>query len=455
MTVPLSPPSADLEEPPPPTGRVLTVGLVGVGLVLTAFVLGLATNAPRQGFDTHPWDGPRALLSILGLFLAGCAVSMRPGWYGGWLCGAAAGLLGYGLGAPPPYGTEWHVAPPRDWFAAVPNSWDSIQLFFGVAGVIGLVGAVVTRLPARARYGLALCWAAYHFAGITSAITSPPPSPWLADQYWNRVAKRYLQFCYLNNAYQFYSPDPGPACELWVCLEYKAPAAEDKAPRVEDDPEAPKDCAWAFIPRRKEHYQDPLGLTYYRRLSLAERVAQYVSQSYVPLAPEQQQMYARRQRVTNEIPRRGWRDEMEYRLPNDLVTRHTLPSFARHLAAAYGQPGKEVKSVKIYRTLHYIIDLDQFHGQDLGTGRPPIPPMSPYDPSLYLPYFQGEFKPDGTLVDPTDPLLYWLVPILPEPGRTAPFDRAEYRKTGGFSRYFTEYVSKHAGCPLPTEEFYP
>src|SRR4051794_10870054 len=141
MTVPLGPPAADLEEPPPSTGHVLAVGLVGVGLLLVAFVLGLATDAPRRGVDTPPWDGPRALLSGLGLLVAGCAVSMRPGWYGGWLCAAAAGLLGYGLGAPPPYGTEWHLAPPRDWFAGVPNSWDSIQLFFGVGSAIALAGA--------------------------------------------------------------------------------------------------------------------------------------------------------------------------------------------------------------------------------------------------------------------------------------------------------------------------
>src|SRR5947208_15200720 len=147
MTVPLNSTPPDLREPPPPTAYVLAVGLVGAAVVLVAFVLGLATGAPRQGFDTHPWDGPRALLSALGLFVAGCAVSMRPGWYGGWLCGAAAGLIGYGFGAPPPAGTEWYVAPPRDWYAGVPNAWGSIQLFFGGAGVIGLLGAGWPRLP--------------------------------------------------------------------------------------------------------------------------------------------------------------------------------------------------------------------------------------------------------------------------------------------------------------------
>src|SRR5881275_1283887 len=119
-----SPPPVDLEEPPPPTERVLTVGLIGVGLVASAFILGLASGAPLRGFDAHWADGPRAVLCAVGLLLAGCAVSMRPSWYGGWLCAAAAGLIGYGGGGPPPAGTDWYIAPPRNWYAAVPNAWD-------------------------------------------------------------------------------------------------------------------------------------------------------------------------------------------------------------------------------------------------------------------------------------------------------------------------------------------
>src|SRR5262245_36290195 len=123
MTTVHTPNPADLDEPPPPVERVLTVGLIGVGLSVTALVLGRATGAPLRGFETHSFDGPRALLSTLGLFVAGCAVSMRPGWFGGWLCGAACGLIGYGFGAPAPDGKEWYLVPPRDWYAGVPNSW--------------------------------------------------------------------------------------------------------------------------------------------------------------------------------------------------------------------------------------------------------------------------------------------------------------------------------------------
>ena len=76
---------------------------------------------------------------------------------------------------------------------------------------------------------------AFHFAGILSAITSPPPTPPVTDQYWRRVAREYLMFAYMNNAYQFYSPDPGPACELWVCFEYDTGNADPKLIRTPDD----------------------------------------------------------------------------------------------------------------------------------------------------------------------------------------------------------------------------
>ena len=431
---------ADLHEPPPPTRRVLTVGLVGVGLVIAAFVFGLATGAPLRGFDAHWADGPRAMLAALGLLVAGCAVSMRPGWFGGWLCGAAAGVLGYGFGPPAPDGTEWYLVPPRDWIAGVPNAWDSVQLFFGVAGVIGLIGAAWTWLPRRVTLGLVLAGVAFHFAGILSAITSPAPTPFLADQYWRRVARPYLQFAYMNNAYQFYSPDPGPACELWVCIEYKRPGA------AENDPDAEKECAWVYLPRRARDYKDPLGLSFYRRLSLTENVAQYHRSGYY-LPPAEADLIERRRNKDAWIPRYG-RQDVQRIVPVDLVSRQVLPSYARHLARANARDGWEVRGVKIYRTQHTIITPDQFVGFDSMTNTR-VNPWGPYNGALYMPYFQGEFDPNGNLKDPEDALLYWLVPIVPYD--TPPASRKEYRESGGFKRYFVDYVSKHAGCDRPVE----
>jgi hypothetical protein len=414
------------------------VGLAGVFLVLTALIIGLATSAPMHGFEPHSADGPRAMLCALGLLVTGCAISMRPNWFGGWLCGAAAGLLGYGLGAPRPAGTDWYLARPNDWYSAIPSSWDSIHVFFLVAFAVGLLGAAWTCLPRKVVLSLMLVGVAYHFGGIISAITSPPPTPWLTDQYWKRIARPYLQFAYMNNAYQFYSPDPGPACELWVFIEYKT-----------DDPEGPKDGDWIYIPRRHTHYIDPLGMSFYRRLSITENVAQYLAPTQAPLPAEQQAVLGRRNLAARDyIPRMNWPPEQERRVPNEIVTRQILPSYARHLIWAYAEPSKPVKSVRIYRTFHLITTLPQFRGYDANAGQPDEP-VSPYSPKLYLPFFQGEYTPEGKLVDSADPLLYWLVPIL-EKDRKAPADRNEYERKGGFSYYFTDYVAKHAGHARPS-----
>jgi hypothetical protein len=365
---------------------------------------------------------------------------MRPGWYGGWLCGAAAGLMGYGFGASPPDGTEWYLAPPRNWYAGMPNAWDSVQLFFGVAGVIGLIGAAWTVLPPKAVFALTLAGVAYHFAGILSAVTSPAPTPFLTDQYWRRVARPYLQFAYMNNAYQFYSPDPGPACQLWVCVQYKPAGTPD------NDPDVPKECAWVYVPTRADHFKDPLGLSYYRRLSLTENTAQYQRAGYY-LPPAEQALVEQRRQSDARIPRYG-RQDIQRIVPVDLVTRQVLPSYARHLARANAQPGKEVTGVKIYRTQHTIITPDQFVGFD-STTNSRVAPWGPYNPALYMPYYQGEFGPAGNLKDPQAPLLYWLVPIVPH--ETPPLSGAEYRARGGLNRYFIDYVQVHAGCPRPAD----
>jgi hypothetical protein len=429
----------DLHEPPIATSRVLIVGLAGAGLVFAAFVAGLATGAPKQGFDGHWADGMRAFLCVVGAIVAGCAISMRPGWYGGWLCAAAAGLLGGGFGPPPPAGTEWYLAPPRNWYAGLPNSWDSIQLFFSVMGVAALIGAVWTRLPRKAIYLLIVAGMSYHFAGILSAITSPPPTPWLTDLWWSRVARPYLQFAYMNNAYQFYSPDPGPACELWACIEYETPADSTE-----------KDCEWIYIPRRQAHYVDPLGLSYYRLLSATENVAQYLQPNQAPLRVEQEKVLARRALAARDfIPRKGWTDEQERRVPNELVTRQILPSYARHIAKTLSDPNKKVRSVKIYRTLHMITLLNEFYGYDPVTGTIKAG-TSPYDPTTYLPYYQGEYDANGKLLKSDDWLLYWLIPIVRD--RELPATKEEYLRNGGFSYYYRDYVAEHAGCKRPVKE---
>jgi hypothetical protein len=289
---------------------------------------------------------------------------------------------------------------------------------------------------------MALVGVAYHFAGIMSAITSPPPTPWLTDQYWRRVSSPYLQFAYMNNAYQFYSPDPGPACELWVCFEYAPPTTE---PQPADADGPAKECDWAYIPRRTTHYVDPLGLTFYRHLSVTENTAQY-QRAFAQFPAETERISRRRAAEDERIPRMGY-SEVQRVVPNEFVTRQLLPSYARHLAKTNGRPDRDLTGVKIYRTTHTIITLPQFHGFDANLNQK-VAGMSPYNPMLYMPYYQGEFDKDGNHLDPTAPLLYWLIPIRQD--RAMPESLDEFRKNG-FDYYFTDFVSRHAGCNRPKE----
>jgi hypothetical protein len=63
---------------------------------------------------------------------------------------------------------------------------------------------------------------------------------------------------------------------------------------------------------------------------------------------------------------------------------------------------------------------------------------SPYHPTTYWPFFLGEFNARGDLVDPQEPMLYWLVPILPRQGGPT---------TDPTKRNFLDYMSFHALGP--------
>ena len=92
--------------------------------------------------------------------------------------------------------------------------------------------------------------------------------------------------------------------------------------------------------------------------------------------------------------------------------------------------------------------MSEFHGYDQVTGTTKAG-KDPYNASYYLAYFQGEFDKKGQIVDPADPMLYWLVPIIQDKDDWATPE--EYEKQGGFNHYFTDYISRHAGCGRPVE----
>src|SRR5258706_15207036 len=77
--------------------------------------------------------------------------------------------------------------------------------------------------------------------------------------------RQYMQLMYLSNAHHCYSPEPGPASQLWFCIYYK-PNAEGVA-----------SARWIKLPSRPDDVTDPLALSYYRRLSLTQNMEQAIA----------------------------------------------------------------------------------------------------------------------------------------------------------------------------------
>jgi hypothetical protein len=311
-------------------------------------------------------------------------------------------------------------------YLASDEEWDTFRLVLAVFVGVGLAGALLVLLPRAPRRAVIVVLALFHFGGILTAVFSvPPPNGvpcWLTSALWTYVYRPYLQFMYLNNAYHFYSPEPGPATHLWFCVRYEDPKLEPR---------------WVDVPRRPDY---PSRLLYQRATAMTEsttygRYGYYntdemfgpkgrlmqrsLKSDQIPYHPELQ---------TDKTSRIA--DLSQYREPNEVTSKKYLASYARHVARdpksrSPGAPDTPVKSVKVYRVLHSILTA-----QEMASG------ISPEEPSKLLPVYMGEFDPDGTLLDPGDPLLYWVVPILREPDGK-----------GGFA--VKDYVAVHAGSAPP------
>jgi hypothetical protein len=338
----------------------------GVGMAVAAVAAGVgwaSAAAPDQ------WPAvAAALLGVVGMLTAGYAVARRPKDSVTLGLAAAAALLG-GLATNP--------------------AWDSIRLMQFVMAGTAAAAALIVRLPRTGQRVAFSLMVLYHFAGIVSAITSPPPTPWLTGQLWTRVFRPHLEFCYVNNAYQFYSPQPGPAQVLWFCI-----IGEDGQAR------------WYKTPQKKE-LLDPLGIEYFRRLSLTERANQTA-----PVGPTDD-MVRRRLELAADLPLAP--DALpvqQYRAPNEHG-RHIIAGYAEHVAKVLGtgrwRPDGTpvpVKAIKVYLTQHQMLTQVQFRNND-----------DPYAPETYLPFFVGQFDAAGRpkMTDFDRRMLYWVVPIYRQP----------------------------------------
>ena len=368
--------------PPTPPRDALRESAVGLGLVglatLVALLADLALNGGSEWLTTL-----RLWLVGIGVTVTGHALTRRGDLWLLWASAAVAGYLAGGL--------------------ALPAHWDSIRLLLWVLAAVATAGAVICAMPNHVRYPTIACLAIMHFGGILSATTSPDPASWLSLTVGGRVYMQYLQFCYLRNAYHFYSPEPGPANLLFALVTYELDQPDAQGNKTVRE--------WLAMPQRANQTSDPLGVSYYRRLSITEYSARSMpdngatnsgldevrrrrdqvaagivpNQKKIPLPPADYEIAAR-----------------SYQQPQADAIRYVLPSYAKHIAAEKTAPGRRVTNVKMYRAEHRIVTAQYYVMLN----------ADPYHPSLYRVYFLGDYAPDGVLKDPDDPMLYWLIPVL-------------------------------------------
>jgi hypothetical protein len=258
--------------------------------------------------------------------------------------------------------------------------------------LFGLFGAVLVALPSPLRKAAASAAILFHFGGILTAVTSIEPAgrdaPWLSVKAWAHVYRPYLGFFYLNNAYHFYSPEPGPPTLLWYRVEYESGHTQ-----------------WFRLPDRSH---DPNPMHYQRILAVTESMNQVRT-----LGPGDQvawDIVDRNRRAAAEtfgIPMHPDPRVTQFAEPQEY-SKITTATYARHLARTTvraDKPEDRVVRIRMYRVIHDCLLPNQ-----LAQG---VDPKAPY---LYRPYYHGEFDVEGNLLSrPDDPFLYWLIPIFQDP----------------------------------------
>ena len=305
----------------------------------------------------------------------------------------------------------------------LPQEWDSIRIVAVFGGLVAAGGAVLVALPVKYRKAAASALILLHFGNSVAAVTAPDRQPWLSSVIGMGLYRPYTQFMYLGNAHHFYSPEPGPASQVWFCIKYKPDSKGELTSR------------WIKLPRRPEDMTDPLALSYYRRLSLTQNMEQVVP-AYIT-----EDMKRRRAIMEGGEYGIPFHPEItpvdaQYRFPTSHVRNELLPSYVRHVyempAARHDDRNVAIDTIKVYLVVHNVLGP-----RELKFG------MRPYDDNTYSPYYMGEFNKSGQLIDANDPLLYWLIPIfsVPKDYRTLPPDATprthpnEFRILDGVERH--------------------
>ena len=408
-------PAAATVLPPVTAKATFTLLIAGVGACFLTAIPALFGGLPPGVLST-------AALGLLafGLLASGYGLTLRPGDWRAWALAAAAALFA-NFGFPP--------------------HWDSAAMVCRVLTALLAFGALLAWAIPMVRFAAISALMLFHFGALVCATTSPDPEPWLTLQVSQRVYVPYYRFFYLSNAYHFYSPEPGPASLLFFLITYESDETDPKTGKPK------RESAWLDLPSRATQFKDPLGMTYQRRLSITELVAQTQSSGLTPDNFEKNDAVKRRQQVAVNVEDASARIPLvqqidlpvaQYRVPTSQVSRYLLPSYARHIASEFSAPGRRVVSVKIVRVEHRVMQPQAYLAQrDPETGLKRDEGDTPFNPTTYRPYYLGDYGPAGDLIDPTDPMLYWLLPIVP---------RETPNKQG---RYYEDYMSLYLKHEFP------
>jgi hypothetical protein len=443
-----------LEALPVPQRRLALLTLACAGVLMTVTTTGflVATFAGAKGLSWSPasvivmW----CLAGPWGAWL-GVTCLRRSKVAGSWRGNeeSAAVLTLAGLAA---FAASWalYLGPQRA------SEWDSLRLLLSLAALVALAAAPLMVVPQTLRRAVISVLVLVHFGGITTAVMSAPPTPWLIGQVWTYFYRPYLEFMYLNNAYHFYSPEPGPASYLWFRIESQQasaplPAAASAglssaamgqgsllaAPALlaatAEDHHEPTYSYWLKVPDMDDNTgtpRYPVALAYQRMLAMTENTTRNepTPSMYVPGPdglPRLAAFFDQRVKhsplaVSGPVVLGHLRPDpglivpfhpeinplSQYQAPN-LFSRRLIESFARFVMQheAARRPELRPLRVKVYRVVHVISTV-----RALADG------WDPCFPTLFLPYYMGEFDRAGAMTrrGTEDPFLYWLVPILKE-----------------------------------------